>query len=68
MGTHPRMLSKSYPKNTNMTGFEWFKKSAWMKGASALEGLNKKKMSMRLAEFHCETDIAGKNILTTACF
>ena len=24
MGTHPRVLSESYPMNTNMTGFRWF--------------------------------------------
>ena len=24
MGTHLRVLSESYPKNTNMTGFRWF--------------------------------------------
>ena len=24
MGTHPRVLSESYPMNTNMTGFQWF--------------------------------------------
>ena len=24
MGTHWRVLSKSYPMNTNMTGFRWF--------------------------------------------
>ena len=26
MGTHLRVLSKSYPMNTNMTGFRWFSK------------------------------------------
>ena len=24
MGTHLRVLSKSYPMNTDMTGFRWF--------------------------------------------
>ena len=24
MGTHMRVLSKSFPMNTNMTGFRWF--------------------------------------------
>ena len=24
MGTHWRVLSESYPMNTNMTGFRWF--------------------------------------------
>ena len=26
MGTHLRVLSKSYPMNANMTGFKWFSK------------------------------------------
>ena len=26
MGTHLRVLSESYPMNTNMTGFKWFSK------------------------------------------
>ena len=26
MGTHLRVLSESYPMNTNMTGFRWFSK------------------------------------------
>ena len=44
MGTHLRVLSKSYPMNTNMTGFGWFSKNLcvlvrWMKVASALVGL-----------------------------
>ena len=26
MGTHQRVLSESSPKNTNRTGFKWFKK------------------------------------------
>ena len=26
MGTHLRVLSASYPMNTNMTGFRWFQK------------------------------------------
>ena len=26
MGTHLRVLSESYPINTNMTGFGWFSK------------------------------------------
>ena len=43
MGTHMRVLGKSYPMNTNMTGFGWFSKSCvlvlWMKVAAAMEGL-----------------------------
>ena len=44
MGTHLRVLSKSFQMNTNMTGFKWFFKKLcvlvlWMKVASALEGL-----------------------------
>ena len=27
MGTHLRVLSESYPINTNMTGFRWFQKT-----------------------------------------
>ena len=27
MGTHPRVLSESYPMNTNMTEFRWFSSS-----------------------------------------
>ena len=27
MGTHLKVLSKSYPMNTNMAGFRWFQKS-----------------------------------------
>ena len=45
MGTHLRVLSESYPMNTNMSGFRWFFKNLcilvlWTKVASALEGLN----------------------------
>ena len=42
MGTHLRVLSKSYPMNTNMTGFRWLSKICilWTKVASALEGLS----------------------------
>ena len=44
MGTHIRVLSKSHPLDTNMTGFKWFSKDfcifvLWAKVASALEGL-----------------------------
>ena len=43
MGTHLRVLSESYPMNTNMTGFRWFSKSlhpcSLDEVASALEGL-----------------------------
>ena len=43
MGTHLRVLMKSYPMNNNMTGFRWFPKIfvLWMKVASALDGLRK---------------------------
>ena len=27
MGTHLQVLGKSYPMNTNMTGFKWFLKN-----------------------------------------
>ena len=45
MGTHMRVLSVSYPVNTNITGFIWFSKMfasnvLWTNVASALEGLN----------------------------
>ena len=48
MGTHLRVLSESYPMNTNMTGFGWFSKNLcilvrWMKVASALVGLSPEK-------------------------
>ena len=44
MGTHLRVLSKSFPMSTNMTGFRRFSKIfdffvLWRKVASALEGL-----------------------------
>ena len=43
MGTRLRLLSESYPMNTNVTGFKWFSKifaflCFGMKVASALEG------------------------------
>ena len=45
MGTHLRVLSESYPMNTNMTGFRWFTKKLrscvlWSNVASALQGLS----------------------------
>ena len=45
MGTHPRVLSKSYPIKPNMTGFRWFVKNIcfpelWTKVASALKRFN----------------------------
>ena len=47
MGTHLRVLSKSYPMNTNMTGFRWISRNLcifvlWKKVALALEGLRHK--------------------------
>ena len=42
MGTHLRVLSESFPMNTNMTGLDGFQKILhvfWMKVASAFEGL-----------------------------
>ena len=44
MGTQLRILSESFPMNSNMTGFRWFSIFffvivLWMKVASALEGL-----------------------------
>ena len=44
MGTHLTVLSESFPKNTNMTGFNGFVYDfcifvLWMKIASALERL-----------------------------
>ena len=42
MSTHLKVLSESYPMNTNMIGFRWFSKNfvLWTKVASALDGLN----------------------------
>ena len=45
MDTHLRVLTKSFPVNTNETGFGWFSKNPcvfelWMKVASAMEGLS----------------------------
>ena len=42
--THLRVLSESYPMNTNMAGFRWFSKTLcvlvlWREIVSALEGL-----------------------------
>ena len=44
MGTHLRVLSESFPMNTNLTGFRWFSNTfciflPWAKVASALQGL-----------------------------
>ena len=41
MGTHLRVLSESFPMNTNMTGFRWFSKifQRFSRVALALEGL-----------------------------
>ena len=43
MGTHLRVLSKSYPMNTIMTGFRWFSRGfasfCFGQAASALGGL-----------------------------
>ena len=38
MGTHLRVLSESYPINTNMTGFRWFSKilPSWVLDESSL--------------------------------
>ena len=49
MGSHLRVLSESYPMNTNMTGLRWFVGRCvhvlWAKIASALEGLMPKAIS-----------------------
>ena len=39
MGTHLRVLSESYPMNTNMTGFNLCVLVLWTKVDSTLEGL-----------------------------
>ena len=51
MGTHIRVLSKSYHMNTNMTGFRWFQKTLRLcpldeSIASALEGLIERRECM----------------------
>ena len=52
MGTHLKVLSESYPMNTNMTVFGWFFKDfyvlvLWTKvTASAVEGLNMHNLQM----------------------
>ena len=54
MGTHLRVLSESYPVNTNITRFRWFSTIVgfltvlWTKEASAMEGLMEIWMIMRL--------------------
>ena len=63
MGTHLRVLSESYPMNTNMIGFRWFSKifaslCFGRKVASASEGLkhssrNKHNILEFLAMFFC---------------
>ena len=50
MGTHLTVLSKSYPMNTNMTGFRWFSKifaslCFGSKAASAFKGLTTENMN-----------------------
>ena len=53
MGTHMRVLSESYPMNTNMTGFGWF--SNFFAGVNTLlqVSFSKKKTipSLRLGGF-----------------
>ena len=53
MGTHLRVLCESYPMNTNMTVLIVFKNlfilMLWIEVASALEGLNAKRV------FYCST-------------
>ena len=64
MGTHLRVLSKSYPMNANMTGFGIFSKtfvSLWLgqnfpKVASALERLKLKDVILIRTE-HQEMDM-----------
>ena len=51
MGTHMRVLSKSSPMNTNMTGFEWFSKifaslCLMDEVALALEGLRQRGLAV----------------------
>ena len=45
MGTHLRVLSESFPMNTNMTGFRSFS-IFFAKVASALEGLPQRQESL----------------------
>ena len=58
IGTHLRVLSVSYPMNTNMTGFgcfqNWCVLVLWMKVASALEGLSFKYHEIQPLNFHME--------------
>ena len=63
MGTHMRVLSESYPVNTNITGFGWFSKKVcvlvlWTKVVSALEGLLKSKRVL-FDKGHTDTDQAS---------
>ena len=51
MGTHSRVLSESYPINTNMTGFRQFSEIflvLWTKLAPALEGFTISKLPQPL--------------------
>ena len=47
MGTHLKVLSESYPMNTNKTGFGWFSKK--FPHPCALEGLIRKLLVANLA-------------------
>ena len=64
MGTHPRVLSESYPMSTNMTWFRWFSKVfvLWTKVASAFEELRTQQTALHQTiqpDFH--VDLSSRN-------
>ena len=68
MGTYLRVLSESYPMNTNMTGCRWFSKIfallLWMKVASALEGFNVKCLSFSSPQWYSKELLGHSNLIT----
>ena len=57
IGTHRRVLSKSYPMNTNITGLRCFFRNLlplvlWMKVATAQKGFIKKRGSLLISPCH----------------
>ena len=65
MGTHLRVLSESYPMNTNITAFIWFSKIVvpWTNVASASEGLSKHKTLQRICHAYWIFDGANTTMI-----
>ena len=67
MDTHLRVLSKSYPMNTNMTGFGWFSKNLCIVVLGEWFAYNSNKKPMNLKSLEKLQDLSGNLMAIFEC-